>query len=52
MAHKNLGLDLGSNSIGWATVIRNDDDSCQLLDYGSHIFQEGVAREKATKNLV
>lgn len=49
MAHKNLGLDLGSNSIGWATVIRNDDDSCQLLDYGSHIFQEGVAREKGNE---
>lgn len=46
MSHKVLGLDLGTNSIGWAIIERNDDDSCKLIDCGSHIFQEGVTREK------
>lgn len=41
-----LGLDLGTNSIGWAIVDRNDDYSYSLVDRGVHIFQEGVAREK------
>lgn len=44
MAQKILGLDLGTNSIGWAVICRDDDDTCRLLHYGSHIFQEGVAR--------
>lgn len=41
-----LGLDLGTNSIGWAIVQHNDDSSYTLLDKGVNIFQEGVAREK------
>lgn len=49
MAQKVLGLDLGTNSIGWAIIERDDDGSCQLLNYGSHIFQEGVAREKGNE---
>ena len=44
---KTLGLDLGTNSIGWAIVERDDNDGrCRLLDRGVDIFQEGVAREK------
>ena len=42
-----LGLDLGTNSIGWALVQHNDDLSYSLLDKGVNIFQEGVARDKS-----
>ena len=49
MAQKILGLDLGTNSIGWAIISRDDDATCRLLHYGSHIFQEGVAREKGNE---
>lgn len=42
---KVLGLDLGTNSIGWAIVEQNDC-GYTLLDKGVDIFQEGVAREK------
>ena len=42
---KILGLDLGTNSIGWA-ITEQQDDSYTLLDKGVDIFQEGVAREK------
>jgi CRISPR-associated endonuclease Csn1 len=34
-----LGLDLGTNSIGWAVV---DEDKKEILGIGSRIFQEGV----------
>lgn len=36
---KILGLDLGTNSIGWAVV---DTDSQKILDTGVRIFPEGV----------
>lgn len=36
---KILGLDLGTNSIGWAIV---DDDKNKILGVGSRIFPEGV----------
>lgn len=42
---KVLGLDLGTNSIGWA-VVEQQDSGYSLLDKGVDIFQEGVAREK------
>lgn len=44
-----LGLDLGTNSIGWAVVDREDNNKCHLVDQGVHIFQEGVAREKGAE---
>src|SRR5690554_5654826 len=34
-----LGLDLGTNSIGWAVV---DDEEKQISGMGSRIFPEGV----------
>ena len=47
---KILGVDLGTNSIGWAVVERNDEgNSYTLLHRGVHIFQEGVAREKGAE---
>lgn len=36
---KVLGLDLGTNSIGWAVV---DDEQHKILGMGSRIFPEGV----------
>ncbi len=41
---KVLGLDLGTNSIGWAIVEK--DTEAILVDKGVHIFQEGVNIEK------
>ena len=40
-----LGIDTGTNSLGWAIVEKEDDDY-QLLDKGVNIFQEGVKIEK------
>ena len=40
---KVLGVDLGTDSIGWAIVQRHDT-RYELLDRGVDIFQEGVAR--------
>ena len=42
-----LGLDLGTNSIGWAIVEKNEEKSYKLLDRGVHIFQDGVAHDKS-----
>ena len=43
---KILGLDLGTNSIGWA-ITEQQDDNYTLVDKGVDIFQEGVARTKS-----
>lgn len=40
-----LGIDLGTNSIGWA-IVDKDNGTTTLIDNGVSIFQEGVAREK------
>ena len=44
---KIIGLDLGTNSIGWAIVRHNDDLTYTLLDKGVNIFQDGVAHDKS-----
>lgn len=43
---KILGLDLGTNSIGWAITERNENDY-NLLDKGVDIFQDGVNHTKS-----
>ena len=43
---KILGLDLGTNSIGWA-ITEQHEDNYTLLDHGVDIFQEGVNRTKS-----
>lgn len=43
---KILGLDLGTNSIGWA-ITEKEDSTFNLLDKGVDIFQEGVTRTKS-----
>lgn len=40
-----LGIDLGTNSIGWA-IVDKENGVTTLVDKGVNIFQEGVAREK------
>ncbi|WP_417856486.1 type II CRISPR RNA-guided endonuclease Cas9 [Xanthomarina gelatinilytica] len=42
---KVLGLDLGTNSIGWA-LLDNDKEEKKLQDKGVLIFSEGVKKEK------
>ena len=40
-----LGLDLGTNWLGWA-VVEETEHGYTLKEQGVDIFQEGVAREK------
>ncbi|OFX44343.1 MAG: hypothetical protein A2X13_02140 [Bacteroidetes bacterium GWC2_33_15] len=47
---KILGLDLGTNSIGWAVVETEDNKKFELLDKGVRIFQEGVKIEKGIES--
>ena len=42
---KVLGLDLGTNSLGWA-LVDESENGYTLIDKGVDIFQEGVARDK------
>ncbi|MFI3288034.1 MAG: HNH endonuclease domain-containing protein [Rikenellaceae bacterium] len=39
-----LGLDLGTNSIGWA-IIEREFSETSLVNYGVHIFSEGVGMD-------
>ncbi len=43
-----LGLDTGTNSLGWAVVDRLSEGGYELVDKGVQIFQEGVNIEKGT----
>ena len=44
-----LGIDTGTNSLGWAIVERTEE-GCKLLDKGVSIFQEGVKIEKGKES--
>lgn len=46
---KILGLDLGTNSIGWA-IVQRDNRVTTLLDRGVLIFEEGVKIEKGIES--
>lgn len=46
---KILGIDTGTNSLGWA-IVEKSDEGCRLLDKGVHIFQEGVKIEKGIES--
>ena len=43
---KRLGIDMGTNSLGWA-LVEMTEEGCVLLDRGVDIFQEGVAHGKS-----
>lgn len=46
---KRLGLDLGSNSLGWA--IYDDTEANFFSDAGVVIFEEGIRREKGADSI-
>ena len=46
---KILGLDLGTNSIGWA-IVEKDGTEFTLVDKGVRIFSEGVKSEKGIES--
>ncbi|MDE5561901.1 MAG: CRISPR-associated protein Csn1, partial [Bacteroidaceae bacterium] len=46
MKQRILGIDTGTNSLGWAVVDRYDDNHYELVKQGVCIFQEGVKIEK------
>ena len=46
MKQRILGLDTGTNSLGWAVVDRCEDGTYTLVQKGDLIFQEGVKVEK------
>jgi len=50
MKKRILGLDTGTNSLGWAVVDRDENDEYSLVDRGSVIFQEGVKIEKGNES--
>lgn len=48
--NKILGIDTGTNSLGWAIVERTDNGDYKLLEHGTNIFQEGVKIEKGIES--
>ena len=46
---KILGIDTGTNSLGWA-IVEKQADEYHLLDKGVNIFQEGVKVEKGIES--
>ena len=46
---KILGIDTGTNSLGWAIIERNGDE-CILHEKGTNIFAEGVKIEKGIES--
>lgn len=48
-----LGLDLGTNSIGWAAIkLDADDNPCGVLDMGVRVFPDGRKPTDKTSNAV
>ena len=50
MKKRILGLDTGTNSLGWAVVDRDEYNNYTLVKHGSLIFQEGVKIEKKVES--
>lgn len=50
MKQRILGLDTGTNSLGWAVVDRSEDGVYTLVKKGDLIFQEGVKIEKGIES--
>lgn len=47
---KILGIDTGTNSLGWAIIEKNDKGEISLLHKGTNIFTEGVKIEKGIES--
>lgn len=45
-----LGLDLGTNSIGWC-LLKKQSDAYDFINWGVRIFQEGVNEQGDSRNL-
>lgn len=50
MKKRILGLDTGTNSLGWAVVDHEENGEYTLVDKGVLIFQEGVKIEKGVES--
>lgn len=50
MKKRILGIDTGTNSLGWAVVEKQDNGDFSLIRKGSLIFQEGVKIEKGIES--
>ena len=50
MEKRILGIDTGTNSLGWAVVDKKEDGTYSLIRRGSLIFQEGVKIEKGIES--
>lgn len=50
MRKRILGIDTGTNSLGWAVVEKDNNGNYELLRKGSLIFQEGVKIEKGIES--
>lgn len=50
MKKRILGLDTGTNSLGWAVVDKMDDGTYSLVRRGVLLFQEGVKIEKGVES--
>ena len=48
MSKKVLGLDLGSNSLGWALLEEQDNTARKFIDIGSRIFSKAVEEKTPT----
>jgi len=48
MSKRILGLDIGSNSIGWALLEENDSKANKVIDLGSRIFIKAVEEKTPT----
>ena len=48
MSKKILGLDIGSNSIGWALLEGDDGKASNIIDLGSRIFTKAVEDKTPT----
>lgn len=49
MKEKILGIDTGTNSLGWA-IIEKDDNGTRLMMKGTNIFTQGVKIEKGIES--
>ncbi len=44
-----LGLDVGTNSLGWSVVELNEDaETIKLVDADAHIFSDGREQKTST----
>lgn len=48
MSKKILGLDLGSNSVGWALLEENNGEVNKIIDLGCRIFSKAVEEKTPT----